>query len=910
MKKILLIDGNSLLYRAYFATAYSKTATLKTQSGIPTNGLYGFINMILAILEKEKYYDVKVAFDKGKKTFRHQKMEAYKANRQQTPTDLISQIPLAQEFLTNVGIEWYTQDNYEADDLIGSINQNILIKYPEFVVDILSSDKDLFQLISPKTTILIPQSGTSDLLRMDETNVKVKWCEPNQVPDLKGLMGDPSDNLKGVRGVGEKTAIKLIHDYQSLENIYQHLEELKPKLQEKLELDKESAFFCREMATIIVDAELTDLSFSPLKFDRVQLFNFLKKYEMNSIIKRLGLSPNNDKEKPEIKVNVKTNIKMIREWKKEYEALDNAIFVQTIDANYHIGKIIGIAIANKKGTFFLDQQPKKEQLTFFEELINNDFDNNFNNFLKNPTLRKMTYDIKKTVTLLKNANYECSLSSFDFDLMIAGYDLDSNMGTKFVDCVKTIDSTLVVKEDGEVFGLGVAKNANIPLETKAEFISEKANIIFQIKAVALTKLKENNQLELYEKIDLPFSFVLYKMEQIGIKIDLKELKKQSEIAIKKIKQIEKEIHSLLRAFPETEGINLSSPKQLQHLLFDILKLPNLKNGSTEQEVLTKLISKHPIITMLLEHRKYSNIYATSLGGFKRYIHSDSRVHTIYNETLTNTGRISSIEPNLQNISIHNLERKQVRKILISDPNTEFYSFDYSQIELRVLAQLADEENLIKAFQEGKDIHELAARKIFDLKEHELVNEESRRIAKVFNFGLVYGLTSYGLAKDLDISTEKAKELIISYFDNFPNFLAYKEKQIKFAKEHGYVLTESNRKRYIHELTSDNYHISRFGERIAVNMPIQGTAADILKVAMIDIDREIIKNKWKSCLVAQIHDEIIVQVVKNETEQVISMIKEKMEKAFLNLLKLLNKSNPLEVSLELKVSHNNNWYNLK
>lgn len=910
-QKILLVDGNSLIFRAYFASAYGNKKILTTSTGIPTNAVYAFTNMIVNLLTQRLYFDVKVAFDKGKKTFRHQKMVDYKAGRAKTPDELLEQLPIARELLDAAGIEWFELDDYEADDIIGALDKYIEKKMPDTDVEILTSDKDMFQLISERTKILIPNSGTSDLTEFGLKELKERWlCTPEQVPDLKGLMGDASDNLKGVPGIGEKTATKLIQNYGSLEEIYENIDQISGATHKKLIDGHDSAFLCREIATIETTFTIPNLKFQKFVISLNAFNDFLLKYEMFSIIKRLGLKIEKQK-----KEHQKLKVKILKQWSPEYEATNNAIYVQTIDDNYHRGKIIGIGISNEKGIFYLDRPALKVQLSFFEDnTLTNNFDETLNQFLKNPKLKKQTYDVKKTLTLLNNANYQCAESSFDFDLMIAGYALDANVTSSLPNYLNLLSKSFKLSPDEEVFGKGVKKTANLDLDVKAGFIGQKADYIRQSQELIEKKLKSNNQWNLYQKIDFPFLFVLQSMEKNGVLINQKELSKQTKTVLTKIQKIEVQAKLLLQDIlnkEEVENFNLSSPKQLQKLLFHDLQLPNLDKGSTGKEVLEKLVSAHPIINLILEHRKYSKLYSTYLKGFEKYIFPDGRVHTIFNQTLTNTGRLSSIEPNLQNISIRDEEQKQVRKIFVATPDAEFLSFDYSQIELRVLAQLAPEKKLIQFFNEGHDVHNQTARELYSLTTDDQVSAEMRRTAKIFNFGIIYGLSDYGLAKDLNISIPAAKLLIQKYYQEFPDILDFKERTIAFAKTNGFVLTAANRKRNIPELSEkNNYLVRQFGERIAVNMPVQGTAADLLKVAMINIFDQLKKQKFQTKIVGQIHDEIIFEVPKTELKKITPMIQKEMELAYEKLLVLVGKKEELKIKLAVTSGVGKNWLELK
>ncbi|AUF83370.1 DNA polymerase I [Mesoplasma syrphidae] len=903
-KKILLVDGNSLIFRAYFAGAYRGTI-LTTSTGIPTNAVFSFANMITSLLSNREYYDVKVAFDKGKKTFRHEMLKDYKAGRSQTPDELVQQFPIVREFLDAANISWYELDNIEADDIIGSLTKTIENEIEDCDVEILTSDKDMFQLISDKTVVLIPVSGTSDLKTFGKAELFEKWaCTPEQVVDLKGLMGDASDNLKGVAGIGEKTAIKLLTEYGSIEKIYKNLDSIKGAVKIKLEADKDSAFLCKKIATIATNTHVDNLEFRKLNLSINSLVEFLRKYEMFSVTKRLSNRAEqiNNEEKHEYQI--------LSSWSNEYACEENSIYVESLEENYHRGQIIGIAISNQKGNFFINFSNIARQLSIFDHNEpEKNFDVALDTFLKNLSYKKSTYDIKRTVTLLKMAGYNVSYDAFDYDMMVASYALNANVKSLFVDHLRLVSPELNITEDEYIYGKGAKRTGEIDLDSKAMFITKKALYIKMTKPDVYEKLKETNQIDLYEKIDLPFVKVLYTTEQNGILIDRQELKAQTLNILNKVNELELHMRDIL-GDQINDSFNFASPKQIQELLFEKLGLPNLAKGSTGKETLEKLRTEHAVVNLLLEHRKYSKLYSTYLRGFEKFIFDDGKVHTIFNQTLTNTGRLSSSEPNIQNISIHDPAQKEVRKIFVTEDDTLFYSFDYSQIELRVLAQMGNEKTLIDIFNNQRDVHSEAARMIYKLKDNEKVSPEMRRVAKVFNFGIIYGLSDFGLSNDLNISIPEAKNFITAYYEAFPEIATFKSKEIEFAKANGFALTLANRKRKIDELKSTNYQLRQFGERVAVNMPIQGTAADILKVAMINIYNELNKAQLSSKIVAQIHDEIIFEIKNNESQKAVEIIISEMEIAMQKMFEILNLNNEIKVSLSVTQASGENWFKLK
>lgn len=900
MKKILLIDGNSIIFRAYYGQAY-QGYSLTTSNGVPTSAVLTFINMVTNILRERQYYDVKVAFDKGKKTFRHEKLENYKAGRNATPPELIEQFPIAREFLDSANIDWFELENFEADDLIGTIVKKAEECDEEFEIEIFSSDKDMFQLISPKTKIVTSEKGNITFFGEQELMEKYSVA-PKQVPDLKGLMGDSSDNLKGVEGVGQKTAAKLLIEYNDLNNIYQNIEKIKGALKDKLIKDQESAFLCKEIATIFCDIQLDNLKFKKLNINLESLMQFLQKYEMKSLVDKLTKLANiiNQEYRNEtIDKNIEKNNNSIRYEKLEKLELkhlsqENYIYVESFESNYHKGQILALIIVNEKGNF----------------IINNWLsDENFKSFLKSNKFLKITFDIKKVWTLFKNCDLEFDKSSFIFDHMVAMYIIDSNLSSKIQNINLILNNNELIISDDDVYGKGVKKTFDIDEKIKNSFSISKALCLKNSHKPMIEILKNNNQFDLYQNIEFPLIHVIYNIEQQGILIDKKELANQTLANLKKIDKLEELMHFTLKDKVDS-NFNFSSPKQIKELLFDTLDIEWNKKQSTDKEVLEKLVGKHPVVELLLEHRKISKLYSTYLRGFEKFIFSDNKVHTILNQTLTNTGRLSSSDPNIQNISIKDDIQKEVRKIFICDSDKVFLSFDYSQIELRVLAQLGDEENLLNIFKSKRDVHDEAARLIFNLNNDELVTSDQRRTAKIFNFGIIYGLSGYGLSNDLNISILQANLYIQNYYKAFPKFEKYKQSLINFAKKEGYSKTITNRTRKIEELFSPMHQIREFGKRIAVNMPIQGTAADILKVAMIKIHEEICTNQLSIKMVAQIHDEIIFEIPKLDNHNLIKIIETKMQEAFKDLLILTNQNYEIKVDLDVNWSVGSNWFELK
>ncbi len=894
-KKILLVDGNALIFRAFYSQ-YGRTP-LSTKAGIPTNAAYSFINMICNIAAEHQYFDIKVAFDKGKKTFRHEKLETYKAGRQKTPPELVAQFPIVREFLTEAKIDWFELDNYEADDIIGTIS-NKLKNDENYIVHILSNDQDMYQLIGDNVFVLSPKTGTSSLFVYDQEKLVEKWgIYPQQVTDYKGLRGDSSDNIKGVLGIGEKTAKELLQTYKNLDDIYQNIDDIKGSKQAKLLEGKEDAYLSKEIATIKLDIELNNFHIRKTDIDFDNLRAFFIKYEMNSLIKKLC---SEEVKNPEV-----LEYQILTKWNPSYSDAINYIYLETLDQNYHNSEVIGMGIVNSKGNFFYIFG-ESEEINIFN-WQEDKYDEDFRSFLKKNKFK--TYDIKKTIYALNNLGYDAQVDNFIYDMMLACYVLNPNVKSNFESHLMMINPEIQIESSDEIFGKGVKRSKNIDKDIKAKYLVTKASHIKETENKIIHTLEELEQLRLYENIELPFSKVLLSMEQEGVLIDREELKKQTEEVLLLLNKIEAEVKEELKDYI-SEDFNLASPKQLKEVLFDKMKIRNSNKGSTDKEALTDLINEHPVVEKILIYRKYSKLYSTYLKGFGKFVHENNKVHTIFNQTLTNTGRLSSSDPNLQNISIRDEEQKNVRKIFICKPGYKYISYDYSQIELRVLADVANEPTLIKAYANNLDIHELAARNIFNINADDKVTADQRRVAKVFNFGILYGLTDYGLSKDLKIPLKDAKEYIQKYNESFSEVDNFKKNTLEFAMEHGYVKTMANRRRYILELKNSNHMIREFGKRAAINAPIQGTAADILKMAMIGVFNDLNGLDVDAKMVAQIHDEIIILAREETIDTVNQIVIRNMKEAYNNILELANHKRISLVPLDVNYSIGNNWYELK
>ena len=863
MEKIILVDGNNLLFRSYYATAYSGNF-MKNSKGFPTNALYGFTNMINKIINEECPTYMIVAFDKGK-TFRHEKYEQYKDGRIEMPDELKVQFPLAKELLTNMGIKYYEWDNYEADDIIGTFAK-YCDEEEDFIGTIVSSDKDLLQLISHDVDIKLLKQ--KDYIRYNEKSFKEAYgIEPINIIDLKALMGDSSDNIPGVKGIGEKTALKLLHDYKTLNGVYDNLDKLTPKMREKLENDKDNAYMSYDLATIYKEVPM-EISIPDIKLKNKnsdKLNEMYKELEFYSFLK-----------KEEKKVDNNIEVKIIENTSEINVQKDSAYYLEILGTNYHSSKILGMAIYNEDNSFYIPFQILEKKHDFLDKL-------------------KYTYDYKKNYVALKKHNI--NILNTNFDTMIAGYLLEYN-----------------IKED--ISYLANSFNYNIPfydemyLKNKSKSLYEeedikktakaallKAKFIYETKNIFEEKLKEEKLLALFEEIEMPLSKVLGDMEYNGVLIDQNELNKLGEEFKIKIELLEQSIYN-----DAGEKFNISSPKQLGEILFDKLQLPHGKKNksgySTSIDVLNKLLGKHPIIEKIIEYRTINKLYTTYVEGLKNAICRDGKIHTIYTQTLTRTGRLSSIEPNLQNIPIRNEYGALIRKAFIPSENGIIMSGDYSQIELRILSHMANIDSLKKAFYDNIDIHTKTASDIFKIPT-DLVDKKMRRIAKAVNFGIIYGISSFGLSENLHIRPKEAKEFIDSYLQTYPGVKQYMDDTIKKAYENGYVRTLFNRKRTIGELQNKNYMIRQSGERIALNTPIQGTSADIIKKAMIEIAKKLEQEKMQTKMIIQVHDELVFDVPNNEKEKIEKIIKDIMENVC-----------ELSVPLNVEIAYGKNWREAK
>jgi len=857
MKKIILVDGNNLLFRSYYATAYSGSL-MKNSKGFPTNALYGFTNMINKIINEEKPEYMAVAFDVGK-NFRREKYDFYKDGRKETPEDLVRQFPYARKILKAMGVPYFELEPYEADDIIGTLAR-MVEEDEEFNGTIISSDRDLLQLVSNQLDMkLLKQKGF--IKYTPESFYEEYKLEPIKIIDIKALAGDSSDNIPGVKGIGEKTALALLQEFGSIEGIYEHINEIKGKKKELLENDREMAFTSKEIATIFRTVPLDVKDLEDIYYEKKEseeLYHIYEELEFYSLLK------NFEHPVEEIKNEYKI-INTIEDLPKEEI---NALYIELNQTNYHKASIIGSAITNKSGTFYIPNNVLKDAIEKLKDTI------------------IYTFDLKKNIVALKKIgiNFENATD----DLMILAYLMNYNvkddlaylMGSKGYNVA--FYETLKLKDMEENFRI-----ADITL---------KSRFIFDQRDDYILELKRENMFELYKNIEMPLIKVLADMEVTGVHVEKDVLKTMSEEAKAKLEILENDIYNLAG-----EKFNISSPKQLGDILFERLGLPGGKKNQTgyktDVKVLHKLLGIHPIIEKILEYRNLSKLNSTYLEGLGNYIYEDGKIHTIYKQNLTRTGRLSSIEPNLQNIPVKDEEGRKIRKAFLPS-NNEFLSADYSQIELRILAHISDSKELIDAFVNDEDIHTKVAADIYGLPQI-AVTKKMRSTAKAVIFGIVYGISGFGLGENLEISRGEATKFINKYYELYPGVKRYMNEIVEEAYKEGAVRTLFKRKRIIDELNNGNYMIRQSGERIALNTPIQGTSADIIKKAMVEIAEEFKNQNLKSKMILQVHDELIFDVIKEEKDLVTKIVTETM----INTIKL-------KVPLKVSADFGSDWYETK
>lgn len=844
MKKMLLVDGNSMFFRAYYATAYTRLSA--NSQGVYTNAVFGFVNMLNKAIELVNPQALLVAFDSGKKTFRHDKYEDYKGTRKALPEELIMQFPIVREYCQAAHLPYYQHDGLEADDIIGSLSK----QYPDWDINILSSDRDLLQLIDKTTSVWLMKKGLTEIVEMDEAALMQELnLRPDQIPDLKGLMGDASDNIPGLPGVGEKTALKLLADYGSVEGVLSHVSDLKGKLKETVETQGELAVFSKWLATIKTDATL-DVSLDTMMFElnTSEANAFFSRYEMRSLVKAEKI-----KAAPLEADAAFTNLNL--------RAI--AMFPHyRLDGSWP-HPVFGVAFSDGKQSVFVEADHLRS-------------DESIRAFLSADQPKRI-YDAKSFLHACDALGI--TLGGVFHDAMILAYLDDSGLN----DYAK-----LQAKYHWPDY-----PQALLTEETKAT-CRRIADQLAQDIPVLLEKVEMKAMDQLYETLEEPLIRILYGMEKAGIRVDEGVL---DQISIETLAKL----NALTQTATELVGhpFNLNSPKQLAEVLFTELGLPSNRKQSTAIDVLESLVGTHPLIQVLIDYRKYQKLYSTYAQGLKKYIHVDSRIHTVYSQTTAQTGRLSSFDPNLQNISVRDEESRAIRKAFLpSDTDHVLFAADYSQIELRVLAHMANESAMIEAFTHGIDIHTKTAADVFHKTPGEVTSAD-RRKAKAVNFGIIYGISDFGLAAQLGIARKEAQQIIDDYLKTYSGIQAYMDNTVMGCQRQGYVETLFKRRREIPEIFDKNYAQREFGKRAAMNAPIQGTAADIIKRAMIDVDRLLKENHYKTTMIVQVHDELVFDVPKAELKHVAPLILDTMRHA-------VNLTVPMEVSEAVGET----WYEAK
>jgi len=881
LNKLLLIDGNSIINRAFYGIMGSKM--LMTEDGTYTNAVYGFLSILFKELDDIKPEYLVVAFDLKAPTHRHKMYDKYKANRHGMPEELAMQMPILKETLKAMNVCIIEKEGYEADDILGTLAK--WGQKEELEVTVLTGDRDSFQLIDKNIKVRIPRTKMGKTETEDYTVEKIEeeyGLEPLDLIEVKGLMGDTSDNIPGVPGVGEKTALNLIKQYKSIDEVYNHIDEQKGKLKEKLSENKDLAYLSRTLGTIDINAPIEkDLgAFQVEEWNKPEVLEIFKKLKFNRFIDRFALQENigatsfSDSQ-------INTEI--------EHEKIVDKTKLAELKQEIQENKVIYYYLTEEK---FIIYSPKTNKCFSIENI------QDFKDIFEDKNILKCSYKQKEEFIILWNKGIEAK--NLMFDIAIAGYILNSNINKYTIeylaneyinfDIVEYLSNT----EETGVEQITLFDNAEEPKEDKTYIY---AYAIYKLYNVLTQKMEEAGSIDLFNKIEMPLTEVLASMQYEGIYIDKQELLDFGKELQEKIDILTQEIYELTG-----EEFNINSTKQLGEILFEKLKLTakkKTKTGySTDVDVLEKIKYEHPVIEKILEYRQLQKLNSTYVEGLIPYIDETGRIHSKFHQTVTTTGRISSTDPNLQNIPTRMELGRKLRKVFKPEQGYIFVDADYSQIELRVLAHISKDKNMIEAFCNNEDIHAQAASKVFNIPLEEVTKEE-RTKAKAVNFGIVYGISEFGLGEQLGVSRKKAKEYIEQYLDKYSGIKEFMINIVEETKEKGYVETLYHRRRYVPELKSNNYMVRQFGGRVAMNTPIQGTAADIMKIAMINVYNKLKENNLKSKLIVQVHDEILVETLESEKEQVKQIVKEEME----NVIKL-------KVPLLAEVEEGYNWYEAK
>ncbi|WDL95616.1 DNA polymerase I [Alicyclobacillus sp. ALC3] len=879
--KLVLIDGNSITYRAFFALP-----ALSNARGQVTNAVFGFTQMLLKILQDEQPTHIAVAFDAGKKTFRHDHFEAYKGTRQETPNELREQFPLVRELLDAFGIRWIEVQNFEADDIIGTLSR--FSDAADMETLIVSGDKDLLQLVSEHVHAVLTKKGITEVDHYDPAAVEARFSlTPAQIVDLKGLMGDSSDNIPGVPGVGEKTAIKLLNMYPSVEEILEHIDEMPgAKLQERLRENRDLALLSKQLATIHrdvpIECTVTDLEYAG--YDPKTVQQMFQKLEFKSLVDKItreidSSSTDGAAKDGEVASSLSNIPVTVVDTANDLEALWNDLpspigLIADMDSkDYQTANILGLAVGSEDRAIYID-------LTGDLELIDVAP-------LWAPEYEKTVFDLKTLIVLLDAHGQAVHADGDWFDVLLAAYLLNPSEGEVRL-------SDIVERELHITIGTVDAKT-----EARVETLARQATLLPQLRKPLRDALSAQELDDLYRDVELPLAFVLARMEAIGFYVDAERLRNIGEELTQQLTGLTKDIYALAGV-----DFNINSPKQLGEILFDKLGLPTSKKTktgySTSADVLERLAPYHEVVAKILEFRQVGKLQSTYVEGLLKVIRPETgRVHTRFHQALTATGRLSSSEPNLQNIPVRMEEGRKLR--LAFEPSYEDWvivSADYSQIELRILAHLSGDEALIDAFRQGMDIHTRTAADVFEVSPEE-VTSLMRRQAKAVNFGIVYGISDYGLSQNLNIPRAQAAKFIADYFDKFPGVQRYMTDIVEGARKQGYVTTLLNRRRYLPDIHSKNFNLRSFAERTAMNTPIQGTAADIIKLAMVRIDKALATSDLKARMLLQVHDELIFECPEQEADTLIEVARDNMENAL-----------TLNVPLSVDIHHGKSWYEAK
>ena len=881
MNKLLLIDGNSIINRAFYGIMGSKM--LMTEDGTYTNAVYGFLSILFKELEDIKPEYLVVAFDLKAPTHRHKMYDKYKANRHGMPEELAMQMPILKETLKAMNVCIIEKEGYEADDILGTLAK--WGQKEELEVTVLTGDRDSFQLIDKNIKVRIPRTKMGKTETEDYTVEKIEeeyGLEPLDLIEVKGLMGDTSDNIPGVPGVGEKTALNLIKQYKSIDEVYNHIDEQKGKLKEKLSENKDLAYLSRTLGTIDINAPIEkDLgAFQVEEWNKPEVLEIFKKLKFNRFIDRFALQDNVNGE-PLDDSQINTEI--------EHERIVDKTKLAELKQEIQENKAMYYYLTEEK---FIIYSPKTNKCFSIENI------QDFKDIFEDKNILKCSYKQKEEFIILWNKGIEAK--NLMFDIAIAGYILNSNINKYTIEYLANeyinfdIAEYLSNTEETGVEQITLFDNVEEPKEDKTYIY---AYAIYKLYNVLTQKMEEAGSIDLFNKIEMPLTEVLASMQYEGIYIDKQELLDFGKELQEKIDILTQEIYELTG-----EEFNINSTKQLGEILFEKLKLTakkKTKTGySTDVDVLEKIKYEHPVIEKILEYRQLQKLNSTYVEGLIPYIDETGRIHSKFHQTVTTTGRISSTDPNLQNIPTRMELGRKLRKVFKPEQGCIFVDADYSQIELRVLAHISEDKNMIEAFCNNEDIHAQAASKVFNIPLEEVTKEE-RTKAKAVNFGIVYGISEFGLGEQLGVPRKKAKEYIEQYLDKYSGIKEFMTNIVEETKEKGYVETLYHRRRYVPELKSNNYMVRQFGGRVAMNTPIQGTAADIMKIAMINVYNKLKENNLKSKLIVQVHDEILVETLESEKEQVKQIVKEEME----NVIKL-------KVPLLAEVEEGYNWYEAK